>query len=876
MLSTKVVGNSGQAQHYFLGHDNYYTKEYSESSKLQEKDLAKERSEWWGRGAKELVLSGQIEASVFTQLLKGHLPNGEQLGLKVNGEIKHRPGFDLTFSAPKSVSILALIGEDQRILAAVNRATDKTLTFVERACAQARVTHGSVTTYENTHNLVVAKFLHDLSREADPQLHVHCVVMNMTQRANDKWRSLASQSGKYGADVTKEVNGFIERVRQHKKYFGVIFQSELAYEMKQLGYTPIKTGKDGTFEIQGISPKAIRAYSQRSQQIETYMKEHGFSSAKAAEVATLKTRKIKNNITRENLQALWKTRSEVCGIDVANEVKQVIQQALNAETIKINQEVFDLNLAKQAVTHAITQLSETRITLKEIEILNLASQYALGESVNIASLVQVIKDLQKEGELIALPLHSGQKQFITKTLLQYERDVLQMALTKHREDKPIISSQKVDSYLFAQTDLTAEQKQAIKTIFTSHSQINALEGASGTGKTHLIKPMMELAKLDGYQAILLTPSKVGSIDLQNQLRKTPKNLREWIKYLFDNSQYDTVSRFIKRHESLLSNTGSINKHRAIVFIDNATLISSKQMRDLVLINQKLGARLIPIGDKRSILGYQSGTPFTQMIEHGVTHASLTQNLRQQTNEIKTAISDTLQGNISLALEKINHRIFSIENKEERIATMAAHYASLDESQHAKAFVLMPSKTQCEEMNAAIREALKQQNVLPKQGMQTTALIPKSMSEVEYRYAKNYVVGQWVRFNENYASLKVRRGEYLKIADVKTGQNILTLENAKSQKVNWNPFKVGGSGCVGAIEIFDAKPRELSVGDILLWKRNLPQKKIYNGERFKIEAVRQNKLVLARDSGKRITVDLRNMEACHFEHGYAATTHQKDS
>ena len=107
---------------------------------------------------------------------------------------------------------------------------------IEETFAEARITKKGETTYESTKNLVVAKFLHDLSREADPQLHVHCVVMNMTKRSDGNWRSLASQSGSYGQNMDKEIHGFLEQVRSHKHYYGLIFRAELAHELKQLGY----------------------------------------------------------------------------------------------------------------------------------------------------------------------------------------------------------------------------------------------------------------------------------------------------------------------------------------------------------------------------------------------------------------------------------------------------------------------------------------------------------------------------------------------------------------------------------------------------------------------------------------------------------------
>src|SRR5262245_5495046 len=191
MLSTAVVGNADQAKHYFLEQDNYYVKEQE----------GREQSKWWGKGAEALALSGKVDAEVFTTLLKGQLPDGQQLGVKQEDGIKHRSGFDLTFSVPKSVSLLALMGEDKRLFDAVQRSVDKALEQIEQDCAQARVTKEGITSYQNTQNLVVAKFLHDVSREGDPQVHVHCVVMNMTQRSDGQWRSLASQSGNYGANA---------------------------------------------------------------------------------------------------------------------------------------------------------------------------------------------------------------------------------------------------------------------------------------------------------------------------------------------------------------------------------------------------------------------------------------------------------------------------------------------------------------------------------------------------------------------------------------------------------------------------------------------------------------------------------------------------
>ena len=168
MLSSSVIKNVGQASHYYNQQDNYYTREQGI-----------EQSEWWGKGAEKLSLSGNVDTQTFNQLLLGIMPTGEILGKRVGGSIQHRPGWDLTFSAPKSFSILALIGGDTRLLEAHRQAVCVALYHIERSCGQARIQTPDGIAYQNTKNLVAALYHHDLSRAEDPH-HTHCVIMNMT------------------------------------------------------------------------------------------------------------------------------------------------------------------------------------------------------------------------------------------------------------------------------------------------------------------------------------------------------------------------------------------------------------------------------------------------------------------------------------------------------------------------------------------------------------------------------------------------------------------------------------------------------------------------------------------------------------------------
>jgi conjugative relaxase-like TrwC/TraI family protein len=175
MLSIANVSNSAGASAYYEQADDYYTADRSPSA-------------WSGKAAEELGLEGAVKPEDFRAMLDGRLPSGEQLHHSGAGR---RGGTDLTFSAPKSVSIQLLVGGDKRLLQAHETAVARALDHAETLAA-CRVTADGLTTRQTTGNLAVAQFRHDLSRAADPQLHTHCVTLNVTQRQDGQWRALTT------------------------------------------------------------------------------------------------------------------------------------------------------------------------------------------------------------------------------------------------------------------------------------------------------------------------------------------------------------------------------------------------------------------------------------------------------------------------------------------------------------------------------------------------------------------------------------------------------------------------------------------------------------------------------------------------------------
>ena len=303
MLSIGALTSAAQGASYYE-RDGYYAKDDPEH---------KAASGWFGKGADDLGLKGPVDPEVFRQVLEGKVPDGSgtELGRRVkdggtprSGEILHRPGRDLTFSAPKSVSIAALVGGDARIVEAHDRAVKAVLGWVEKNVAETRmkdpVTGRMVRA--GGQKIVAATFRHDTSRNLDPQLHTHAVVANMVRGEDDKWRSMAN-----------------EKLYGSKMLLGALYRSELAASLTRLGYDIEKTHADGRFEIAGVSRDTIEAFSTRRAEIEAAMEERGLGTSgdnpRLAERASLMTRAKKRDIDRGELRGVWERQAADLGLD---------------------------------------------------------------------------------------------------------------------------------------------------------------------------------------------------------------------------------------------------------------------------------------------------------------------------------------------------------------------------------------------------------------------------------------------------------------------------------------------------------------------------------------------------------------------------------
>src|SRR5271170_7284211 len=312
MLTISKPLSAGQAQ-------TYHQKEFTSKDQNYWSQRGVIVGEWQGRLAAQLGLSGAVSAEDFAKLSQGQHPEtGEQLVRqrasyeyqgadgKTIKTMEHRAGWDATFSAPKSVSLTALVGGDDRVRKAHREAVTLALNELERY-THARM--GGNRPAETTGQFVVAKFEHDTARPVDgyaaPQLHTHAVVFNMTERENGQIRALQER-------------GFFDSQR----YATAIYQSHLTYQLRILGYE-IEPGRSGAPEIKGFTQEYLDASSPRRKQIVEAVARSGFSGPEAAQIAAHNTRDRKEILSAAEAMVAHRQIAAEFG----NQADRVVAQA---------------------------------------------------------------------------------------------------------------------------------------------------------------------------------------------------------------------------------------------------------------------------------------------------------------------------------------------------------------------------------------------------------------------------------------------------------------------------------------------------------------------------------------------------------------------
>lgn len=821
MVSISSVSAS-QATHYYSEKDNYYSKE---------------QGQWQGKGAEIAGLSGEVSKEDLDNLLSGITPDGQQIQ---NGgqNHEHRAAIDLTFSAPKSVSILSEVLDIGEVREAHEKAVSRTLEYVEENYAQARETHAGETKTVDTANLVIGKFNHDTSRELDPQLHTHCVVLNMTQRQDGQWRAL--EAGE---------------LFDNKMLIGQMYRNELACNLKELGYS-ITINDKGFFEIEGIDKSLLEHLSQRSEQIAQQvqvLKESGFypnaNESKLKEIATLGSRAAKKDVSLEVVREAWAERLQERGVSEAAVLSDVQKAGEMAKTAEAERETPGLN-EYDYVRLSVKAHTEQESTFAKEDILRTAGRLSVGEQ-RIKDLDRAFDELScggKRAEIQALDRLEGV--FTTREMSVLEAGIVARVREGNGKADQILSPEQAREAIAGYErekgiTLTEGQKNAASHILSARDAIIGVQGDAGTGKTTVLGVVREELEKKGHKVIGLAHTGKAADEIERA----------------SGIQSQTV-------DSFLGDNPSRNERGETWIVDEASMLGSRRMSELLDKARQTEARVVFIGDTKQLQAIDAGKMFSKLQGSGAMKTvEMRENIRQRDEIYKDIVRSVAERKLDLAFAKLEGKgaIHQIEDKGERLATVTKDYLSKN-PKHT--LIVTPLNEDRNELNSRIREALKAEDRL--QGKEHTFITreSKGLNGVRQHFAQSYSVGDSILVSRAGHGLRAGRAGIVKDVDKQNHKLTVEFSGRDGRETRIIDLKTAGHN----LSVYSKKTTRFMKDERVIFLKNDKRLHVKNGETGTIRDIDgKGSFSVKTDSGK--TVDFNVKDYNFVSHAYAVTAYK---
>jgi conjugative relaxase-like TrwC/TraI family protein len=811
----------------------YHAKEFTSAEQNYWKQDDRTLGEWHGKLAEKFGLAGGVDEEHFARLADGQHPiTGEQLvrhrivqeyegadGKSV-APVEHRAGWDATFSAPKSVSLTALVGGDDRVRDAHRAAVDVALNELERY-TQARI--GGNHPAETTGEFVAAKFEHDTARPvggyAAPQLHTHAVIFNVTERENGQTRALQER-------------GLFES----QQFATAVYQSELMYRLRALGYE-IEAGRSGAPEIRGFSQQYLDASSPRSQQIREYQEKTGYQGPEAAQIAAHSTRDRKEIHSPAEVLAAHRQIAAEFG----NQADTVVKEARARGHATEHDPESSQQVARQAVTYARDRSFEREAVTDERELYRDALRRGMSETT-YSEVHAGFEARIASGEFLLVPgqKHDTGRQFTTTETLRTEKEILRQMQQGQGRAEQIMSIQAAVGHTEKHQHLNAGQRAAAEEILTSRDVVQGLEGRAGVGKTTLLRSVREAAETRGYLVEGFAPTSRAA----NQLHDAGISA-------------DTLQGFLARARQT-------NPERHLYMVDESSLASTRQVRDF-LAKLDSGDRVLLIGDTRQHQGVEAGKPFEQLVNAGMKTAQVDQIVRQrEAPELLKAVEHLSRGEIAegVALLEQQGRVTEIADPQQRIAAIARSYAASPEN----TIVVSPDNASRRQINQAVRSELQALGTVASEDHAMRVLAPRSdMTGADRTWAARYAVEDVLYYPRGSKDIGIERQSYTKVIATQPKDNLLTVQKEDGATVIYNPARLYG------VNVYRELEREFAVGDRLGFTAPSKELGVANRDLGTVQHIGQdNQLTVKMDNGKSVSFDANQMR--HFDHGYAVTSH----
>jgi conjugative relaxase-like TrwC/TraI family protein len=864
MLSVANVRSSSAAASYFAA-DNYYTGTDADRS-----------GTWAGKGAERLGLVGRVSTEQFDALLRGELPGGIQVG---NAGQAHRPGTDLTFSLPKSWSLLALVGGDQRIIDAYREAVIETLRWAEKNAAQTRM--GSKSGYGKvaTDNLTIGLFQHDTNRNQEPNLHFHAVVANVTQGSDGKWRALRN-----------------DKLWSFNTLLNSMTMARFRLAVEKMGYEAGPVGKHGNFEAAGIAREQVMAFSTRREEVLAARRGSGLE---AGIVATLETRKGKEPVRdRESLLSSWRQRAEEVGLDLAGLIDASQMRAAAKAVSGSNEEsLLQRRIARlrefaqrikgdpadplipahvlkqdaptiaaaQAVASAVRHLSQREAAFPREGLLKAALDFGLPTTVDHVE--TRVNALVRSG---ALEPGKGEHQDLlaSREALDLESTILANVDQGRGAVLPILdrpdAAQRVQAVAAINhgISLNEGQENAAGLVLSSRDRIVAIQGIAGAGESSVMKPVAQLLREEGKQVLGLA--------VQNtlvQMLERDTGIRSM-----------TIARFLAQWGRLLHEPGNatlVGEARSalgnhVLVLDEASMVSNEDKAKLVrLANLAEVDRLVLVGDKRQLGAVDAGKPFDLVQQAGIARATMDINLRGRDPILRRAQAAAQDGRIDDALRALAPS--TIEARGDSAIVAAEQWLSLSPADRDRTSIYASGRALRTAVNEAVQRGLKANGELGPRSGRLTVHSRVNVTHEELRYLRTYQPGMVLNFRSRDSTQKLSKGDYT-VKTIDQARKQLVLEDRKGRLRKFNPARLRLGADDSRLSLFERKSLAIIEGEKIRWTDNDHKRGLFNADQARIVAIDTRGVTVETSGGKELRLSRADPMLKRMDLAYALNAH----
>jgi conjugative relaxase-like TrwC/TraI family protein len=840
MMTLSKALAAGQAKDYF---DAEYTS--TQESYYSEGEAVK--GKWFGRQAEVWNLQGEVDSEHFERLCEGQHPlSGDQLVRHITphkyenayGEIvetsEHRAAWHATFSAPKSVSLAALVGGDERILEAHDRSVDVALQQLE-TYAQARM--GGNHPAQTTGRMIAAKFQHDSARPdrntgyAAPQLHTHTVIFNVTETDDGRIKPIQP----------------LELYRS-QRYATEIYRSVLATELQKLGYQIAVDARTGAPEISGFSKDYLVASSPRRDEVQreademkARLAQQGINVEDGAGLrqAAAKMDRMSKHYDRQEM------RSRHLEMDArfGGQAFRVVEEAQTHGSMNLPDEE-NKSRARESITFARENAGEREAVIDKRNVLVDALRRNLGLTTYEAVVDEFARNIDN-GNFIRITRNPGIDEVTTSQTVAMEQSNIRTVIPSNGTQTAIMQDEQLEPVLTSITKrqsitLNDRQREAVETILGSTDRIIGLEGLAGTGKTTTLSVLREAAERCGYVVQGFAPTGTAA-DLLAESGIRTSTLQKFVATPQINSATDD-KRIYVMDESSLSDT-----------------------RNMFLFFQKAGpsARILLVGDSGQHQAVEAGAPFEQFVKAGMQTASLDEIVRQK-SDLREPVEQLAKRDVVGAVKTLfeQGRVTEVVVDEERLRAIARDYVSNTK----RTLVISPANQERVAINSIIHQELQTKGLVGATEHETRVLVLRQdMTGAERKFALSYVPQEdIIRYNKGSKVFGINKGDYARVLDTTHADNALTVQLQDGREITYNPKRLSG------VSVYKEVSRQFAVGDRIQFRAPFPEANVKNTELGTIANIAQGEFTVSLGADRVISFDPQRFP--HLDHGYAVTSY----